>query len=161
MTKVFYPGTFDPPTLGHQNIIMKAASLFGSVLVGVGHNRSKPSPLFSPEERIEMVQLVTKEVENVHVEIFQGLVVDYALKNDCQVIIRSFRNSADVDFELAMADHNKKVSGLETIFLFPDSEFRSISASLVKELGMGGKSLHYFVPAEIEPQVLKRLKDQS
>jgi len=159
MIKVLYPGTFDPPTLGHLNLIQRASSLFDSLIIGIGQNSSKSSTLFTIEEREEMLQSITSNLENVQVNRFEGLVVDYAKKIACQMIIRSFRNISDIDYELVMADQNKQVSGIETIFIFPDSKYRSISSKLVKELGMGGKRLHPFIPKEIEEQVFRRFQE--
>jgi pantetheine-phosphate adenylyltransferase len=159
MIKVLYPGTFDPPTLGHLNIIQRASSLFDSLIVAIGQNSSKSSILFSTEEREEMLQSITHNLENVQVNRFEGLVVDYAKQNDCQMIIRSFRNISDIDYELVMADQNKQISGVETIFIFPDSEYRSISSKLVKELGRGGKRLYPFIPKEIEEKVFSRFQE--
>jgi len=103
-----------------------------TIFISYGFCSAKPSTLFDVEEREEMLSFITRDLENVQVIKFEGLAVDCAIQNECQMIIRSFRNISDVDYELVMVDQNKKVSGIETIFMFPDSEYRFIPITIQK-----------------------------
>ena len=114
--KALFPGTFDPPTLGHLNIIERASKLFDIVVVGIFVNVNKGSQLFSEEERLTLLQEVTKPFTNVQVVAFHGLVADFVKKNNIRVIIRGLRTSNNFDYEVQMAQANKKLSGVETLF---------------------------------------------
>jgi pantetheine-phosphate adenylyltransferase len=148
-----YPGTFDPVTNGHLDIIERSSDLFHRVLVAVLRNRQK-SPLFSPEERMEMIQIATGRWANVTVESFEGLLVDYALQKGAQVIIRGIRAVSDYEYELQMASMNRRLApGLETVFMFPTETYSYLSSGLVKEICLLGGSLNGLVPPEVETRL--------
>lgn len=155
MSKAIYPGSFDPVTYGHLDIIKRSAEMFDEVVVGVLNNSAK-NPLFSVEERQWMLGEVTKEFDNVTVISFEGLLVDYMAKNDISVIIRGLRAITDFDYELQIAQSNRKVSRdtIDTVFLATSVEYAYLSSSIVKEYASYGTDVSDFVP----PFVVKRLK---
>ena len=135
MKTAVYPGTFDPVTYGHLDVILRASKLFDRVIVGVLHNSSK-SPLFSVEERVRILEEATKDLPNVKVDSFSGLLIDYARKKDVHVAIRGLRAITDFEYELQIAQTNRKLSGgeLDTIFLTTSLEYAYLSSSSVKEI---------------------------
>jgi len=150
------PGSFDPPTLGHINIIERAMKCFDKVIVAVAINTSKRST-FTPEERVEMLQALFKGRKNIEVDTFSGLLVNYARKKKVNTILRGLRTVQDYEYELQMALANKKLApDLETIFMMTESEYSHISSSIIKEViffGGTGKGM-------IHPLVEKRLKEK-
>lgn len=158
MDKVIFPGTFDPPTAGHLNIIKKASKMFKQVVVAIGSNSQKHNGAFDVKERIEFLETMTSELPNVKVAEFQGLLVDFAKEQGIKVVVKGLRNGSDFDSETLQADMNRKLGDLETVYLTPDEEFRNISSSLVREVGRGGRRLTHFVPQEIEQAVYNRLR---
>lgn len=148
MKKAIYPGTFDPPTLGHLNIIQRASTLFDQLYVAIGQNEKKSS-FFSVEERKYFLKTITHEFPNVEVVSFEGLLIDYAKRMQIPLVLRSMRNGTDFDEETLLASMNAKMGQLETLYLVPDDAFRHISSSLVREVGRAGGPLHFFVPAAI------------
>lgn len=157
MKKVIFPGTFDPPTLGHLDIIRKASFIFDHVYVGVGENSRKSSTSFSLEERIELLKKVTKSMPNVEVVEFSGLLVEFAQKLGVHAIIRSVRNFTDFDYESLQSQMNRRLGDIETLFMIADEKYRFISATLVREIALRGKRLEAFIPKEIEPVVFEHL----
>ncbi len=145
MRSALFPGTFDPPTLGHLDIIERSANLVEKIWVGVAVNTSK-APFFSVEQRIEMMREITKHLSNVEVVTVDGLVADYAKNNSITVIIRGIRSASDCDSEFAMALANRKMSGVETLFLTASDHLSHLSASLIREIAASGKYLEAFVP---------------
>jgi pantetheine-phosphate adenylyltransferase len=150
------PGSFDPPTFGHLDIIHRAARLFDQVVVAVGTNPSK-NRLFEAEERIEMLREVCADLDNVSVEGFAGLVTTFAAERDAIAIVKGLRGAGDFDFELQMAQMNASLTGVETVFLptRPDRGF--VSSSLVKEVAALGGDVSPFVPASVLTQLHARL----
>lgn len=134
-----YPGTFDPPTNGHIDIIARALRLFQNVIVAVSPN-SRKSPLFSLDERLTMIRDATKEMSNLKVEAFDGLLVSYVRKKKAVAIIRGIRAISDFEYEFQMALMNRKLDlKVETIFLMPSQDYCYLSSSLIKEVaGLGG-----------------------
>lgn len=158
MKKILFPGTFDPPTLGHLNIIQKASHLFDYVYVGVGINSSKTKTcLFSQEERVQLLKDITDQIPNVEVLSFSGLVVDCAREIGAQAILRSIRNMSDFDSEVMQAHMNRHLGNIETLYMMPDEKYQYISSSLVKEIAQQGRHLDGFVPVQIETVVFQRL----
>lgn len=146
MKKVLYPGTFDPITLGHLDIITRACSIFDKVIVAVVRNPSKET-LFSFEERLSMVKEATASLNSVKVHGFDGLVVEYAQKNGLNIIIRGLRMISDFEYEFQMALTNRKLaSEVETIFLIPHPQYSYISSKLIKEAAFLGAHLHELLP---------------
>lgn len=143
---VVYPGTFDPITLGHVDLIERAAQQFEQVIVGIGINQLK-QPLFSPDRRLEWVREVVREWSNVSVMSFTGLVVDFAQQQGARLILRGFRTAADIDFEWQMAMMNRAMKpAIETLFMPSDAKYSAISSSLVREIANNGGDLTAFVP---------------
>lgn len=154
MTRAIYPGTFDPITNGHIDIIRRAAFIFGEVLVSVVEISSKDA-LFSFDQRIKLVKEATAEIKGVKVEGFSGLVVDFAKKKKVKVIVRGLRMISDFEYEFQMALTNRNLApGIETIFLMPHPEYSFISSRLIKEAACFGADLKKFLP----PVVVKALK---
>jgi len=154
MIKAIYPGSFDPITNGHIDIIRRGSKIFDEIVIAISQNVHKNSFL-SVEEKIKAVNLSVEGLKNVEVTSFDGLLVDFARTNNAQIILRGLRAVSDFEYEFQLAGMNKHLdSKIETFFLTPSEEFANISSSLVKEiLSLGGK-INNFVPTEVE-QILK------
>lgn len=158
MNRAIYPGTFDPITNGHIDIIRRAASIFGEVLISVVKVSSKDA-LFSFNERIKLVKKVTAGIKGVKVEGFSGLVVDFAKKKKAKVIVRGLRMISDFEYEFQMALTNRNFApGVETIFLMPHSEYSFISSRLIKEAACLGADLKKFLPPVVVRALREKLK---
>lgn len=154
--KAIYPGSFDPITYGHLDVIKRALKIFDEVIVSVAHNPQK-NPLFTLEERVKMVKRATKNLSHVKVEDFSGLVVDYARKKKINVIIRGIRMISDFEYEFQMALTNRRLNQeVETIFLMPSESLSFLSSKLLKEAASLGADLSQFVPSYVE----RALKDK-
>jgi pantetheine-phosphate adenylyltransferase len=148
-----YPGTFDPVTLGHQDLIRRAAGLFGTVIVAVAAAHHKKT-LFSLEERLESVRELVRPYPNVKVEGFSGLVRDFAVAHGARAMVRGVRSVTDFDYESQLAGMNRALApDVETVFLTPDARYQHISSTLVREIAMLQGDVGQFVA----PQVLARL----
>ena len=154
MTRAVVPGSFDPPTLGHLDVIARAADVFQEVLIGVVQNPSK-TPLFSAETRVAMLRDVAAEWSNVEVEAFEGLLVDFARERSAAVIVKGLRAMSDFEYELQMAQMNHHLSGVHTLFLPTSPEHAYLSSSLVKDVARLGGSLDGLV----SPPVAAQLKE--
>ncbi|MBA3922955.1 MAG: pantetheine-phosphate adenylyltransferase [Nostocaceae cyanobacterium] len=144
-----YPGSFDPITLGHLDIITRGCRLFGQVIVAVLRNPNK-MPLFTIEQRIEQIRLSTKHLSNIEVNTFEGLTVDYANIRQAQVLLRGLRAVSDFEIELQMAHTNKTLSTeIETVFLATSTEYSFLSSSVVKEIAKFGGSIDHLVPKHV------------
>lgn len=151
-----YPGSFDPLTNGHVDIIARGARLFDRIIVGILLNPEK-KPLFSPEERAEIVRQVFKEEPKVEVDTFNGLLVDYARRREATVIVRGLRAVSDFEYEMQMALMNRHLSPeLETVFMMPAEAYTYLSSRLVKEVFALGGSIAGLVPAVVEERLLAR-----
>ncbi|MFN9916299.1 MAG: pantetheine-phosphate adenylyltransferase, partial [Pirellulaceae bacterium] len=151
--RAVYTGSFDPITLGHLDIIQRSARLYDSLIVGIGVNATK-SPLFSVEERLRLVKKVVCHLENVSVEAFDGLAVDFVRKSRARVMVRGVRPLMDIAGEFTMMMANRQLDAeIETVFLMADEEFVHVSSSLIKQIAIlgGGQHLGRFVPEEIIP----------
>ena len=161
MTRVktaIYPGTFDPVTYGHIDLIKRAAKIFDKVIVAVAHNKSK-GVLFTVKERVEMLQSIVKGMSNVVIDDFDGLVVKYVKKQGASVMVRGLRMLSDFEYEFQMALTNRKLAGdIETIFMMPHEEYSYVSSKLIKEAGALGADLTSFVPKECAEALKKKLK---
>ena len=154
-----YPGSFDPITLGHYDIIVRAANLVDKLIIGVLNNSSK-KPLFSVDERVDMIKKVTAELDNVEVEAFDGLLVEYATIKGANVIIRGLRAVSDFEYELQIAQTNHKLNKeVETIFLAASTHYPFISSSVVKEIARYRADISKFVPELIERQIYEKFKE--
>lgn len=151
-----YPGTFDPVTNGHVDVIERASRLFERVVVAVADNAAK-APLFSVPERVEQLRAVTGGLENVAVTSFQGLSVDFARSNDATVLIRGLRAVSDFEYEFQMALMNRHLApDVETVLIMTDAEKAFLSSSTVKEVARLGGNVHGLVPGEVEKALLAR-----
>lgn len=156
MDSALFAGSFDPPTLGHLDIIKRAAPLFKELHIGIAANLSKQSS-FTIQEREEMLRKLTKNLTSVKVESFSELTVDFAKRKKTSLLIRGLRSAADLESEIQLALANRKLSGIETLFLITDPQLSHISSTLIKEIAHQKRRLHDFVPAEIEEQIFQKL----
>lgn len=144
-----YPGTFDPPTLGHISIIDRAAKLFDRLTIGVA-NLSEKNPMLNLEQRIGLMKEIFKDNPKIDVKPFSGLLVDFAKSENARIIVRGMRNITDFDFEYRMDVTNRHcLPGLETIFLLSDPETGYISSTLVKQIAKAGGDISDFVPKQV------------
>jgi pantetheine-phosphate adenylyltransferase len=155
MTIAVVPGSFDPPTLGHVDVIARAVEVFDQVVIAVVANPSK-SPLFSAEERKAMLEEICGQWENTHIDAFHGLLVDFAAEKGAGVIVKGLRAVSDFEYELQMAQMNHHLSGVQTVFLPTSPDHAYLSSSLVKEVGRFGGSLDGLV----SPVVAAALKER-
>ena len=154
--KVIYPGTFDPITYGHLDIIERACCIFDKVLVAVAENPWK-NPLFTLRERVEMVKETTSSLSRVAVESFSGLLVEFAREKKCKVILRGVREISDFEYEFQMALSNRKIAPeIETIFMMPKENYFFFSSRIIKEIASLGGKLEEFVP----PLVAEKLREK-
>lgn len=159
MKKAIYPGSFDPVTLGHLDIIERSSRLVDHLIVGVLNNSTK-TPLFSVDDRVNMLREVTAHLPNVEILSFSGLTVDFATKHDVQCIVRGLRAVTDFEYELAMSQTNRVAApNIDTIFLNTSLEYSYLSSSIVKEMAMYGGDISKFVPNQIIDRVIKQYKN--
>lgn len=151
-----YPGTFDPITNGHLDIIERVRTHFGTVVVAVSQNPGK-QPMFSPEERVSMAKEALAGMENVEIDSFDGLLVDYVRRRGARVLVKGLRAVSDFEYELQMAQMNFRLAGVETLFMVANPAYSFLSSSIVKEVARFGGSVEGLVPAE----VARRLKEKS
>ncbi|MEN9735933.1 MAG: hypothetical protein RL129_643 [Actinomycetota bacterium] len=156
MRKVVCPGSFDPITFGHLDIIERASKHFDEVVIAVLVNKTKQT-LFTVEERIEMIKEVTGKYKNVSVDSWSGLLVDYCSKNEISAIVKGLRAVTDFDYEIQMSQINLQLKGIETMFISTAPEHSFVSSSLVKEVSSYGGDVSKYVPAEILNRLNKRL----
>ena len=153
-----YPGTFDPVTNGHIDIIKRAQEVFSEVIVAVAHNPHK-KPLFSVQERVSMLRNATVDMKGVEVVDFEGLVVEYARKRKAKVLIRGLRMLSDFEYEFQMALTNRKLApDIETVFLMPHESYSYLSAKLLKETASLGADVSCFVPDFVEKALKEKLR---
>lgn len=156
MKSAIYPGSFDPATYGHIDIIKRAADIFDHLTVSVLNNKGK-TPLFSVEERVNIIKEVTKDIPNVSVASYEGLLVDYCKQSNAGVIIRGLRAITDFEYELQLAQTNRKLGeDVDTIFLTTSLEYAYLSSSTVKEVASFGGDISKFVPPFIADMVYSR-----
>jgi pantetheine-phosphate adenylyltransferase len=153
-----YPGSFDPPTLGHLDLIERASKIFDRIIVAVARNVAKAA-LFSEEERVEMLRHMVERIGNVEVDTFEGLSVDFARSRGAVALIRGLRVVSDFEFELTMAINNHKLNPeVDTVLLMPSEPYLFLSSRLVKEIaGFGGTVSHYVTP-EVDARLHAKLK---
>ena len=157
-TQVIYPGTFDPMTNGHLDLVQRAAQLFATVIVAVAKNPSK-APVFSIDERINLARTVLKDLTNVQVHGFDGLLMDCAKEYNSRVILRGLRAVSDFEYEFQLASMNRKMMpDLETLFLTPAEQHSFISANLVREIASLGGNVAQFVPPVVADALQARFK---
>ena len=157
MRTVIYPGSFDPLTNGHLDVIERAASLFDRVVVAVAENESKKA-FFTLDERRDLIASATRRLKNVSAETFSGLLVDYAKRKKAHAVIRGLRAISDFEYEFQMALMNRKLAErVETIFMMPKEQYTFISSRLVKEVATLGGDISEFVPREVHAAIRARL----
>ena len=156
-TTAIYPGTFDPVTNGHLDIIARSSRLFGNVVVAISNNPEK-DPVFSVEERQDLIrQSVGADVSNVEVDVFRGLLVDYAKKREANVIIRGIRAVSDYEYELQMALMNRRLQPeIETLFMLPAESYSYLSSGLIRLVAEHGGSISGLVPDAVEQRLLDK-----
>jgi pantetheine-phosphate adenylyltransferase len=161
--RAVYTGSFDPFTLGHLNVIERSCELVDALVIGVGVNVDKP-PLFTPDERVELIRKSTSHLANIEVRQFNGLAVRFVRECDARVIIRGVRSLTDMDAEFTMTLANRQLDpDIETVFLMADDEFSHVSSSLIKQLAplASDDELARFVPEAIVPALRKKLAKDS
>lgn len=156
MTRAVCPGSFDPVTNGHLDIIRRASALFEELVVATGTNASK-SRLFDPEERLEMLREACADLPNVSVRGFTGLIVDFCREIDAQAIVKGLRGGNDYEYELPMAQMNAHLTGVETVFVPTDASLGYVSSTLVKEVATFGGDVSDLVPPAVHRRLQERL----
>ncbi len=153
-----YPGSFDPVTHGHMDIIRRSASVFDKLIVGVLRNKSK-NPLFTVQERVKMIQEVTSDIENVEVVNFDGLLIDFVHKVGAKAIVRGLRAVTDFEYELQMSLTNKVIApDVETVFLTTNLQYSYLSSSIVKEIASYNGDISHFVDKRVEKAIQDKMK---
>ncbi len=158
MRIAIYPGTFDPITNGHLDILERAMKLFDKVIITIARNSSK-SPLFTEEERLDLIRRVVAPFKNVEVDSFDGLLVEYARKQNASAVVRGLRAISDFEYEFQMALMNRKLSeSLVTVFLMPNEKYTYLNSSIVREIARLGGNINGFVPPEVQQALEQKLK---
>lgn len=156
--KVIYPGSFDPVTYGHLDIIERCSKKFDHVIIAVLNNVSKEG-LFKIEERIELLKETTKQFNNIEIDSFTGLLADYVKEKNCTTLIRGLRAVSDYEYEMQMALVNRKLdSDIETFFMVSSSEYVYLSSSIVKEIALHGGNIESFVPKEVAVNLKRKIR---
>ncbi|HMB70851.1 MAG TPA: pantetheine-phosphate adenylyltransferase [bacterium] len=159
MRTALYPGTFDPVTLGHVDLVERGLRLFDRVLVAVADSTSK-GPMFSPEERVSLFSRATSHLQGVDVVLFRSLTVDFARERGACAIIRGLRAVSDFDYEFQLAWMNRRLDAeIETVFLCPNENYSYVNSSLVKEISKLGGDISDFVPTDVERALRERFRD--
>lgn len=157
MLKAIYPGSFDPVTYGHLDVIKRSYKLVDELIVGVLNNNAK-MPLFSAEERVKMLKEATKDMKSVKIVLFKGLLVDFARQQEASLIIRGLRAITDFEYELQMSQTNHKLEpNIETMFLTTSIEFSYLSSTTVKEIAAFGGDISQFVPKAVAVELEKKM----
>jgi pantetheine-phosphate adenylyltransferase len=156
--RVVCPGSFDPVTNGHLDIISRASQLYDEVVVAVGLNPSK-NTLFTGPERVELIRSVTQKLGNVRVDLFDGLTVDFCRSNEISAIVKGLRAVSDFDYEMQMAQMNYSQAGVETLFMTTNPRYTFLSSSLVKDFARFGGDVSGLVPPSVLDQLHRRLKE--
>ena len=161
MLRAIYPGSFDPVTYGHYDIICRSCKIVDELIVGVLNNKAK-MPLFSVEERVKMLKEVTKDLPNVRIIPFDGLLVDFAERMDADMVIRGLRAITDFEYELQMSQTNHKLSpNVETMFLTTSIEYSYLSSTTVREIADSGGYVTQFVPQAVAIELEKKMKEKG
>lgn len=154
--RAIFPGSFDPVTRGHMDVIERGINLFDELIIAVGKNIVK-DPLFTPEERVEMIRELVKDKPGVKVESFEGLLVEYAKEKQADVILRGLRSLTDVQYEFKLAMTNRSVAGIETVFVMTSAEYGFTSSTLIREVATLGGDISNLVPDNVLEHLKKRI----
>jgi pantetheine-phosphate adenylyltransferase len=158
MIRALYPGTFDPLTRGHEDLVRRASTLFDSVILGIADSRAK-KPFFALEERLEIARQVLADLRNVEIVGFTGLLIDFARQQNARVVVRGLRAVSDFEYEFQLAGMNRNLNpDMETVFLTPSAEHMFISATLVREIAMFGGDISKFVHPIVSAKLAARVK---
>lgn len=145
MKRAIFPGSFDPFTIGHHDIVMRGLEIFDEIIIGIGRNYNKRET-FPLEERLAAIQRVYDNEPRVRVEVYDGLTVDFATEHNAQFILRGVRSTLDFEYERNIAEANKQLSGIETVLLYTRPEYAHISSTLVRDLHSHGKDISQYLP---------------
>ena len=157
MLRAIYPGSFDPVTNGHLDVIRRASGLVDELIVGVLNNKAK-TPLFSVEERVKMLKEVTKELPGLKIVPFEGLLIEFAKEMSAKMVVRGLRAVTDFEYELQMAQTNHKLAeDIETVFLTTSLEYSYLSSTIVKEVAAFGGDISQFVPEHVEEKIKSKI----
>jgi pantetheine-phosphate adenylyltransferase len=154
--RAIFPGSFDPITNGHLDVINRGVKLFDELIIAVGRSPIK-DPLFTPEERVEMIAELIADIPGVSVESFDGLTVEYAAKKKADVILRGLRSLTDVQYEFELAMTNRAVAGIETIFILTSEQYGFTSSTLTRQIASLGGDLSNLIPENVHKRIKKRL----
>ncbi len=153
-----YPGTFDPITNGHLDLVERALRIFDEVIIAVAQSQRK-QPLFSIKERLNLIRLAVKRFERARVETFNGLLVEYVKKKKGVAILRGLRAVSDFEYELQMAHMNRRLdTNIETVFMMPSEDYSFLTSTIVKEIASFGGDVKDFVPVEVERALIEKFK---
>ena len=163
MSKVLYPGSFDPITKGHMNIVKQASELFDEVVIAILQNPLKKNGMFTLEERLEMINKIYEKVENVKVVSGSGASVDIAILHECKAIVRGLRSLSDYDYEVQLQQMNKEISNgkVNTVCLFADNEYQFVSSSMVKEVFNLDKDISKYVDPVVKEKMLVKKYERN
>jgi pantetheine-phosphate adenylyltransferase len=160
MRRAVCPGSFDPPTNGHLDVIGRASALFDEIVVAVLVNKNKKS-LFTVDERMAMLREIVAPYPNVRVDSFHGLLVEYCRDNDIRAIVKGLRVVTDFEYELQMAQMNQRLSGVDTLFMSTSPDYSFVSSSLVKEVATYGGDVAHLLPESVHRHLLERIAERS
>jgi pantetheine-phosphate adenylyltransferase len=160
MRRAVCPGSFDPPTNGHLDVISRASALFDELVVAVLVNKTKKS-MFTVDERMAMLAEIAAPYPNVRVGSFHGLLVDYCRDNDIRAIVKGLRAVTDFDYELQMAQMNQRLSGVDTLFMSTSPDYSFVSSSLIKEVATYGGDVAHLLPESVHRRLLERIAERS
>jgi pantetheine-phosphate adenylyltransferase len=149
MKRAIFPGTFDPFTIGHYNIVQRGLTIFDEIIIAIGQNQSKKT-LFSIEKRLDLIQQAFKDEHRVKVASYNNLTVDFALSVQADFVLRGLRSVSDFEYEHTVADANRKLTGIETVILFTYSEYSYISSTVTRDLISYGKDISAFLPPNVK-----------
>ena len=156
--RAIFPGSFDPITNGHLDVIQRAVDLFDELIVAVGRSPHK-NQLFTPQDRVDMIAELIKDMPGVSVESFDGLTVEYAAQRQAGVILRGLRSLTDVQYEFQLAMTNRAVTGIETVFIMTSERYGFTSSTLIREVASLGGDLSNLIPENVQRRLRDRLKD--
>ena len=149
MKRAIFPGTFDPFTIGHYSIVQRGLSIFDEIVIGIGHNQSKKT-LFTIEKRLDLIKQAFDNEKRVKIEVYNSLTVDFALAVDAGFVLRGLRSVSDFEYERNIADANRKLTGVETVIRFTETEYSFISFTVTRDLISFGKDITAFLPPNVK-----------